>query len=159
MPHEPDPALMQRAIELATQNVLSGKGGPFAALIVRDGKVLAEAVNTVTATNDPTAHGEVNAIRKACASLETFTLQGCEIYTSCEPCPMCLAAIYWARMEAIYYGNTCDDAARAGFDDSLLYRQFKLERGERAIPAQQLLGSEAWSSFQAWLNATTRVDY
>ncbi len=159
MPHEPDQDLMQRAIDLATHNVTSGSGGPFAALIVRNGEVIAEAVNTVTATNDPTAHGEVNAIRKACAKLKTFTLQGCAIYTSCEPCPMCLAAIYWARMEAIYYGNTCEDAARAGFDDSLLYRQFKLERGERAIPVQQLASTAAWSSFQAWLDATKRIDY
>ena len=101
MPQPPNPAYMRRAVELATQNVLAGTGGPFAALIVRDGEVIAEAANSVTTTNDPTAHGEVNAIRKACVTLGTFTLAGCEIYSSCEPCPMCLAAIYWARLEAI----------------------------------------------------------
>ena len=159
MPLKPDTELMQRAIDLATQNVLSGGGGPFAALIVRDGKVIAEAVNTVTATYDPTAHGEVNAIRKACAQLKAFTLEGCEIYTSSEPCPMCLAAIYWARIQAIYFGNTCEDAARAGFDDSRLYQQVRLDQAQRAVPTAQVLHSEAWSSFQAWLDTTGRIDY
>src|SRR5277367_4173438 len=123
MPDQPNPVHMRRAIALATENVLPGRGGPFAALVVRDGVVIAEAANSVTTTNDPTAHGEINAIRKACATLGTFTLAGCEIYSSCEPCPMCLAAIYWARLDAIYYGSGQQDAARAGFDDAFLYKE------------------------------------
>ena len=155
----PNPAFMQRAIDLATENVRTGKGGPFAALIVRDGSVVAEAANSVTSTNDPTAHGEVNAIRKACAALGTFQLNGCEIYTSSEPCPMCLAAIYWARIEAIYYGNDCKSAERAGFSDAFLYQQLELDPGERTIPARQLMSLEAWSSFQTWLESCSKVDY
>ncbi len=150
---------MRRAIALATENVLSGKGGPFAALIVRAGVVIAEAANSVTNTNDPTAHGEVNAIRKACGALGTFLLEGCEIYTSCEPCPMCLGAIYWARIDAIFYGNDCLSAERAGFSDSFLYQQFKLDRAERSIPTQQLMAAEAWDSFGAWLQSEHQIDY
>src|ERR1035437_3357043 len=115
----PNPEFLRRAIALATENVVSGRGGPFAAVIVCDGKSVGEAANSVTATNDPTAHGEVNAIRAACKALGTFTLAGCQLYTSCEPCPMCLAASHWARLDAIYYGNSAADAARAGFDDAL----------------------------------------
>jgi len=159
MPDAPDPIFMQRAIALATENVRGGAGGPFAALIVKDGVVIAEAANSVTTSNDPTAHGEVNAIRRACAALGTFSLHGCAIYTSCEPCPMCLAAIYWARITAIYYGNNCEDAARAGFDDSFLYGQMKLERHARAIAAQQLLPAEAWESFQAWIDYPKKIEY
>ena len=154
-----NPTFMQRAIQLAVENVRNGTGGPFAALIVKDGVVIAEAANSVTTTNDPTAHGEINAIRKACTALRSYSLQGCEIYSSCEPCPMCLAAIYWARIEAIYYGCDCNDAARAGFDDSFLYREFKLDQKARALPANQLLASEAWASFQAWLDFTDKVGY
>ena len=150
---------MERAIRLATENVISGKGGPFAALIVKDRMVVAEAANTVTGTNDPTAHGEVNAIRDACRELGTFVLEGCEIYTSCEPCPMCLGAIYWARIEAIYYGNDCLSARHAGFSDSFLYQQFKLDQSKRSIPSQQLLASEAWESFRIWLESDQRIDY
>jgi tRNA(Arg) A34 adenosine deaminase TadA len=134
-------------------------GGPFAALVVKDGVVISEAANSVTTTHDPTAHGEINAIRKACAALGSYSLEGCDIYSSCEPCPMCLAAIYWARIETIYYGCDCNDAARAGFDDSFLYREFKLNRGERAIPVRQLLASEAWATFQAWLDFAGKVEY
>lgn len=155
----PDPAFMQRAIHLATQNVLTGRGGPFAALIVREGVVIAEAANSVTATNDPTAHGEVNAIRKACGVLGRFTLEGCEIYTSCEPCPMCLGAIYWARISTIYYGNDCVSAHQAGFSDFSLYEQFKLDRSNRSIASQQLLKDEAWDSFKMWLESPNRIDY
>ena len=155
----PNPAFMQRAIALATENVRSGAGGPFAAVIVKDGVVVGEAANSVTATNDPTAHGEVNAIRKACAALGTFTLKGCEMYTSCEPCPMCLAASYWARLDRIYYGNDCHAAARAGFDDAFLYKEFRLEQGERSLPAHQLLSSEAWESFQAWQDNPNKIEY
>jgi guanine deaminase len=159
MPSVPNPIFMQRAIDLATENVRSGAGGPFAAVIVKDGVVIGEAANTVTATNDPTAHGEVNAIRKACATLGSFSLQGCEMYTSCEPCPMCLAASYWARLDAVYYGNDCEAAARAGFDDSFLYQQFKLDREARTMPSQQLLRNEAWESFQAWQDSPNKIEY
>jgi guanine deaminase len=159
MPHEPNPEFLRRAIALAIENVRAGKGGPFAAVIVRDGEVIAEAANSVTTTNDPTAHGEVNAIRKACAMLGTFSLAGCEIYSSCEPCPMCLAAIYWARLEAIYFGSDQRDAAKAGFDDAFLYDEFRKVSAERGIPSSQLLGDEAWECFAAWLALPTKVDY
>lgn len=159
MPHEANPVFLRRAIELATQNVLAGAGGPFAAVIVRDGEVVAEAANSVTTTNDPTAHGEINAIRKACAALRRFSLAGCEIYSSCEPCPMCLAAIYWARLEAIYFGAGQQDAAKAGFDDAFLYEEFRKVSGERSIPSVQILGDEAWACFAAWLALPTKVDY
>ena len=118
-----NPIFMQRAIALATENVTSGVGGPFGAVVVRGGEMVATGVNLVTATNDPTAHAEVVAIRAACQALGSFQLTGCEVYTSCEPCPMCLAALYWARCDAIFYGNTAADAAAAGFDDSFLYQE------------------------------------
>jgi guanine deaminase len=150
---------MRRAIALATENVTSGRGGPFAALIVRDAEIVAEAANSVTATNDPTAHGEVNAIRAACNALGAFTLAGCQLYTSCEPCPMCLAAAYWARLDAIYYGCCAADAARAGFDDAFLYEELGRKPAERKVPAQQLLSDEAWGSFAAWIAAPAKVEY
>ena len=155
----PNPEFLRRAIHLATQNVFTGAGGPFAALIVRDGRIVAEAANTVTATNDPTAHGEVNAIRAACKALGTFSLAGCELYTSCEPCPMCLAAAWWARIDAVYFGASAADAARAGFDDALLYQEFRKDSADRKLPATQLLGDEAWASFSAWLTSASKVDY
>ena len=134
MPRQPNPEFLRRAIALATENVVSGKGGPFAAVVVRDGQIVGEGANSVTATNDPTAHGEVNAIRAACKALGTFTLAGCELYTSCEPCPMCLAASYWARLDAIYYGCSAADAARAGFDDAFLYDEFRKDQAARSLP-------------------------
>jgi guanine deaminase len=159
MPGTPNPEFLRRAIALATENVTSGAGGPFAAVIVRDGKIVGEGVNTVTATHDPTAHGEVNAIRAAARALGTFTLAGCELYTSCEPCPMCLAAAYWARLDAVYYGACAADAARAGFDDAFLYEEMRKDAAERRLPSAQLLGDEAWASFAAWLVSPNRVDY
>jgi guanine deaminase len=156
---EPNPAFLRRAIELATENVLAGNGGPFAAVIVRDGVVIAEAANSVTTTNDPTAHGEINVIRKACAALGTFNLAGCEIYSSCEPCPMCLAAIYWARLGAIYYGCGQNDAARAGFDDAFLYEEIARDSAERSIPATQLMQTEAWEAFATWIEHPVKIDY
>jgi tRNA(Arg) A34 adenosine deaminase TadA len=159
MPSHPNPVFMQRAIALATENVRSGAGGPFAAVIVKDGVVVGEAANSVTATNDPTAHGEVNAIRKACAALGVFSLKGCEMYTSCEPCPMCLAASYWARLDAVYYGNDCEAAARAGFDDSFLYKEFQLDRAGRSLPVQQILADEAWENFATWIDAPNKIEY
>ena len=150
---------MRMAIELATQNVHTGKGGPFGAVVVRDGEVISAASNSVTSTNDPTAHAEVNAIRAACAKLGTFQLDGCDVYTSCEPCPMCLAALYWARCARIFYGNTAGDAAAAGFDDSFLYDEVKRPISERRIPIVQLLGDESIASFKAWTSSAERVDY
>jgi guanine deaminase len=154
-----NPEFLRRAIALATVNAVSGKGGPFAAVIVRGGEIVGEGANSVTATLDPTAHGEVNAIRAACLALGTFTLTGCELYTSCEPCPMCLAAAYWARIDAIYYGCCAADAARAGFDDAFLYEEMGKDHAARAIPISQLLGDEAWASFAAWIATPNKVDY
>jgi tRNA(Arg) A34 adenosine deaminase TadA len=159
MPHQPNPEFLRRAIALATENVVSGKGGPFGALVVRDGQVVGEGANSVTATNDPTAHGEVNAIRAACRALGTFTLAGCELYTSCEPCPMCLASCYWARLDAVFYGSSAADAARAGFDDAMLYAEFCKDPSARALPSTQLLGEEAWESFAAWIASPYKVEY
>lgn len=154
-----NPIFMERAIALATENVTSGRGGPFGAVIVRDGKAVATGVNLVAATNDPTAHAEVMAIRNACEALGSFQLSGCQIYTSCEPCPMCLAAIYWARCDAIFYGSTAADAAAAGFDDAFLYGEMTRPVGARRIPAVNLLSKEAMASFDAWRKQAGRVDY
>ncbi|HLY41462.1 MAG TPA: nucleoside deaminase [Terracidiphilus sp.] len=159
VPVQPNPDFLRRAIALATENVQSGRGGPFAAVIVRDGRIVGEGVNTVTATNDPTAHGEVNAIRAACKALGAFTLAGCQLYTSCEPCPMCLAASYWARLEAIYYGCAAADAARAGFDDAFLYSEMRKQKTDRTIPSTQLLADEAWASFAAWIASPDKIEY
>lgn len=154
-----NPEFMKKAIALATENVVTGRGGPFGAVIVRGGEVIATGTNLVTATNDPTAHAEVTAIRAACKALGAFSLAGCEVYTSCEPCPMCLAAIYWARCERIYYGNTAADAAAAGFDDSLLYGEMKKGLHERTMPIERMLGSEAIESFDAWKQQANRIEY
>jgi guanine deaminase len=154
----PDPAFMHRAVELARENV-HRSGGPFAAVVVKDGRIVGEGANSVTASNDPTAHAEINAIRGACRALNTFSLKGCVIYTSCEPCPMCLAAIYWARIEAIYFCGNSADAARAGFDDSFIYEEFQIERDTRTIPARQLLSERAWESFQIWIETPDRTEY
>ena len=150
---------MRMAIELATGNVVSGHGGPFGAVIVKDGEVVATGANQVTATNDPTAHAEVTAIRNACSKLGVFELRGCEIYSSCEPCPMCLSAILWARCERLYYGNTASDAAAAGFDDSYFYEQVRAEVGERALPTENLLRDESLASFEAWRKFEARIKY
>jgi tRNA(Arg) A34 adenosine deaminase TadA len=154
-----NPEFLRRAIRLATENVLNGAGGPFGAVIVRDDRIVAEGINTVTTANDPTAHAEVNAIRAAARALGTFSLAGCQLYTSCEPCPMCLAAAYWARVDAIYYGASATDAERAGFDDSLFYREMRKDRAERKLPATQLLSDEAWASFAAWIASSKKVAY
>ncbi|HEY1985770.1 MAG TPA: nucleoside deaminase [Terracidiphilus sp.] len=159
MATEPNPEFLRRAIALATENVLRGGGGPFAAVIAKDGQIVGEGANSVTSTYDPTAHGEVNAIRAACTALGTYSLQGCQLYTSCEPCPMCLAASYWARLDAIYYGCSAADAARAGFDDAFLYAEFRKEKAERTLSATQLLGEEAWASFAAWIASPLKIPY
>ncbi len=150
---------MRMAIGLATENVRASCGGPFGAVIVRGGEVVATGANQVTATNDPTAHAEVVAIRHACKALGTFDLRGCEIYSSCEPCPMCLTAILWARCDALYFGNTAEDAAAAGFDDSAFYEQVRLPVGERSLPTENVLRDEAGESFAAWQVCADRVDY
>ena len=159
MPGPPNPEFLRRAIALATENVLQGKGGPFGAVIVRDGKIVGEGANSVTTTNDPTAHGEVNAIRAAARALKTFDLSGCELYTSCEPCPMCLAATYWARISAIYYGANAADAAKAGFDDAFLYDEMRKDHAARTVPSQQLLAVEAWASVKAWIESPNKIEY
>jgi len=159
VPTPANPEFLRRAIRLATENVLGGAGGPFGAVIVREGRIVAEGVNTVTAVTDPTAHAEVNAIRAAAKTLGTFSLAGCQLYSSCEPCPMCLAAAYWARMDAIYYGASADDAERAGFDDSFLYCELRKDRAARKLPATQLLGDEARTSFAAWIAAAHKIKY
>jgi guanine deaminase len=150
---------MQRAIALATGNVLSHAGGPFGAVVVRDGKIIATGTNLVTSTNDPTAHAEVVAIRAACRALGGFQLTGCVVYTSCEPCPMCLAALFWARCDAIFYGNSAADASDAGFDDALLYEEIGRPIDQRRIPMMRLLADEAKESFDAWRTLPDRIEY
>jgi len=150
---------MRKVIELSIDNVRSGKGGPFGALVVKDGEIIATGTNQVTTTLDPTAHAEVVAIREACRALSQFQLSGCEIYTSCEPCPMCLGAIYWARPSKVYFGNTHADAARIGFDDSFIYQQLQVTANERTIPMIQLMRDEALAAFEEWERKTDRVSY
>jgi guanine deaminase len=153
-----DNPFMARAIQLSLDNVASG-GGPFGAVIVRNGSIVAEGVNRVTATNDPTAHGEVVAIRQACVELRTFTLKDCEIYTSCEPCPMCLGAIYWARLTHIYFGNSAADASAIGFDDSVIYREFAQPFAERSIPMTRMMPDRALAAFDAWKEKPNKILY
>jgi guanine deaminase len=150
---------MQRAIDLAVENVRQGLGGPFGAVVVSNGAIVGSGANAVTATNDPTAHAEVVAIRAACRALGSFQLTGCELYTSCEPCPMCLGAIYWARPARIYYAATKADAAAAGFDDAHIYDELILDPEKRAIPCAQLLRDRAAEAFQVWRETIQRVPY
>jgi guanine deaminase len=150
---------MARAIELAIENVRSGRGGPFAALVVKDGRIVGEGTNRVTASNDPTAHAEVVAIRAACAALGTFQLDGCDVYTTCEPCPMCLGAIYWARPARVYFACTAADAATAGFDDAFIYQQLRMPLAERKIPFLEIMREESLACFRAWADKKDRIDY
>ena len=150
---------MARAIQLSIEGVQSGRGGPFGAVIVRDGQIIAEGANQVTSTNDPTAHAEVLAIRRACEKLGVFELKDCELYTSCEPCPMCLGAIYWARLARIYFASTAEDAAKAGFDDSFIYSELKQPYAERRIPTVQIMRDEALAGFRAWLDRPNKIPY
>ena len=150
---------MREAIRLSLENMRSGKGGPFGAVIVKDGKIIARGFNQVTSTNDPTAHAEVVAIREACKELNSFQLEGCEIYTSCEPCPMCLGAIYWARSAKMYYANTKIDAAKIGFDDQFIYEEIDLYLSQRQLPSEQLLNDEALVAFQEWEDKINKIDY
>jgi guanine deaminase len=150
---------MERAIQLSIESVQSGRGGPFGAVIVRDGKIIAEGSNEVTSTNDPTAHAEVLAIRQACEKLGAFELKGCELYTSCEPCPMCLGAIYWARLSRIYFASTAEDAAKAGFDDSFIYSELRQPYSGRRIPTVQMMREEALAGFRAWTDRADKIPY
>ena len=150
---------MRRAIALAVENVRSGSGGPFAAVIVKDGRVVAEGVNRVTGTNDPTAHAEVVAIREACRKLENFQLADCDLYTTCEPCPMCLGAIYWARPARVFYACVAADAAAAGFDDAFIYEELNRAHAERRVPMRQLLRKEALTIFSQWEQQEKKTPY
>ena len=150
---------MRRAIELSMQNIHSGNGGPFGAVVVKDGKIVGEGANRVLATNDPSAHAEVIAIRAACRTLNTFQLSGCEIYTSCEPCPMCMGLIYWARPSSVYYANTAADAAKIGFDDAFIYQELAKATSKRSVRMQQALREEAQAAFDAWGKKPDKVFY
>jgi len=150
---------MREAIRLSIENVNFGNGGPFGAVIVKDNKIIARGVNKVTSDNDPTAHAEVVAIRNACKELGTFQLDGCEIYTSCEPCPMCLGAIYWARPDKMYYANTKQDAADIDFDDDFIYQELALPYAERKLVTIQLLRDEANEAFKLWKTSNDKIEY
>ena len=149
---------MREAIKLSAESVRSG-GGPFGAVIVRDGEIIARGENRVTVCNDPTAHAEVSAIREAAARLGTYDLSGCEIYSSCEPCPMCLGAIYWARLDKLYYAGTRADAANVGFDDAHIYEELPLEPSQRELPTETLLREEAQRVFEAWAEKADKKEY
>ena len=150
---------MLEAIKKAEENIATGKGGPFGAVVVRNGEIIASVGNCVTSTNDPTAHAEVVAIREACKALDTFDLSGCEIYASCEPCPMCLGAIMWARIDKLYYAADRNDASRAGFDDELFYSELELPNEKRMLKPTQLLRNEANLVFNKWINHSDKVTY
>jgi len=154
-----NPVFMKRAIDLAVANVQLGRGGPFGSVILRDGKIVGEGTNLVTSSNDPTAHAEVPAIRAACASQRTFQLDGCDLYTTCEPCPMCMGAIYWARLGRVFYGSTPADAADAGFSDTFIYQQIDVPHAQRHIPFVSLMREASLACFDAWNAETDRVDY
>ena len=150
---------MQEAIRLSFETMRNNTGGPFGAVIVKDGKIIARGFNKVVSTNDPTAHAEVVAIREACKVLNNFQLSGCELYTSCEPCPMCMAAIYWARPDKVYYGNSKTDAAEIGFDDDFIYQEIALPYSERKIPILRIMENEALEAFKEWSNKNDKVRY
>ena len=149
---------MKRAIELSIKSVNNG-GGPFGSVIVKGDKIIAEGSNKVTSNNDPTAHGEIVAIREACKKLNNFSLNGCELYSTCEPCPMCLSAIYWARIDKIYYANTREDARKIDFDDSLIYTELQKNIDKRKIPMIQIMRNEALKAFELWDKKTDKVKY
>jgi guanine deaminase len=150
---------MARAIQLSIDNVNSGKGGPFAAIVVKGSSIISEGQNCVTPSNDPTAHAEIVALRQACKALGHFELKGCELYSTCEPCPMCWGAIYWARLDKIYFANTTGDAADIGFDDSFIRQELRLPYQQRTIPAEQVLRNQAIEAFRIWAKKTDKVQY
>ncbi|NVO30008.1 nucleoside deaminase [Hymenobacter lapidiphilus] len=155
----PNPEFMREAIRLSIEKMQAGHGGPFGAVVVRNGEIIARGFNQVTSTHDPTCHAEMDAIRKACAVLGTFQLTDCDLYTSCEPCPMCLGAIYWARPRRVFYGNTKEDAAAIGFDDQFIYEELEKPLGQRHLPMQPMLRDEALAGFSAWEQHEARLDY
>jgi tRNA(Arg) A34 adenosine deaminase TadA len=150
---------IEMAIRLSEQALLTGRGGPFGALIVREGEPIGSSGNCVFQNTDPTSHAEIMAIRDACANIQSPDLSGCTIYSSAEPCPMCLAAIYWARIDAIYFSGEADDAARAGFDDSFFYEELRAHRDIRTVPARRVLPERAWESFQVWIETPEKTEY
>jgi len=150
---------MQHAIQLSIENVRTNKGGPFGVIIVKNNEIIAQGTNLVTSTNDPTAHAEIVAIRNACKKLKNFHIPECEMYTSCEPCPMCLAACYWAHIKTIYYGNTKQDAATINFDDSFIYEQMKIEHEKRAIPMKNMMRQDAMQAFELWKEKQDKIEY
>lgn len=150
---------LKKSIDLSRKNISENVGGPFGAIITKDGKIIAEGSNQVTSTNDPTAHAEMVAIRKACQALKTFDLAGCEIYSSCEPCPMCLSAIYWARLDKIYFANSRQDAANIGFDDDFIYQEIPKPLDARKLACIHVSSPEAKSVFQEWMNKTDKIEY
>ena len=152
-------SFMLEAINLSIENVKSGNGGPFGAVVVKDGVIIARGANSVTSTNDPTAHAEVVAIRNACKELGSFQLDGCEIYTSCEPCPMCLGAIYWARPDKMYYANTKADAAEIAFDDQFIYDEIEIPVESRKLVTEQMMRDEALEAFRLWETSNKKIDY
>ncbi|VGO17929.1 Guanine deaminase [Pontiella desulfatans] len=152
-------SFLREAIRLSREHMEAGDGGPFAAVIVKDGNIISKGWNCVTSQNDPTAHGEVEAIRKACKTQKTFTLEGCEIYSSCEPCPMCLSTIYWARLDALYFAGSQSDAADAGFDDRFLYEEVSKDWNVRTLETEQHLQTEAQNVFNSWKNKPDRTPY
>ena len=158
-PDKVSAAHMARAIEIALEGVRSNQGGPFGAVVVKGGTIIGEGCNSVLATNDPTAHAEIVAIRAASAHLGSFQLRGCELWTTCEPCPMCLAAAYWARIDKVHYACASADAARAGFDDRVVYEELARAHGERTLPMAQIMRDEALGTFQAWLDKADRIAY
>ena len=159
MDADPHLAFMRHAVRLSAERMRQGSGGPFGAIIVKDNRIIAEGWNSVTSTNDPTAHAEITAIRAACASLAMFSLKGCDIYTSCEPCPMCLSAIYWARLDRIYFANSRADAAAIGFDDELLYGEVSKPIEDRVIPTVKLALPEAAAVFAEWAAKPNKIPY
>ena len=150
---------LQQAIDLATENSRSGLGGPYGAVVVRDGQILVSSANLVTKNNDPTAHAEIVAIRSACSRLNSFQLTDCVLYSSCEPCPMCLGAIYWARLKAVYYACDRHDAANSGFDDGFIYDEIQMTPAQRKIPMLQVNMTDAQKPFQAWQNSQEKIAY
>lgn len=157
-PSEDDMRFMEMAAKLSSDNIDRG-GGPFGAVIVRNGEVVATGVNTVTLTNDPTAHAEVNAIREACRRENTFSLKGCTVYSSCEPCPMCLSALYWAGVSRIFYGNTQEDADNINFSDKFIYKELEKPKIERAIPLIHIAGTSAIRAFEKWADKKDKIEY
>lgn len=156
---EGDRKFMRRAIELARDGIDSNEGGPFGCVVVKDDKIIGEGNNRVTSANDPTAHAEIIAIREACKSLDSFQLEGCTIYTSCEPCPMCLGAIYWARPAKVFYACTRDDAAKIGFDDAFIYAELEKDNGHRSLPIEGMMRNEALDVFNKWSTKTDKIEY